>query len=68
MKMTEADPRNAASVFEQRQATEPEVNTGTGRHPLTPGPTRDPTHPGSRACRFVPDLPFVHLAPRQVER
>jgi hypothetical protein len=39
--MTEADPRNAASVFEQRQATEPEVNTGTGRHPLTPGPTRD---------------------------
>ena len=43
-----------ANVDASPPATEPEASTGTGRHPLTPGPTRDPTHPGSRACRYVP--------------
>ena len=43
-----------ANVGASPPATEPEASTGTGRHPLTPGPTRDPTHPESRACRYVP--------------
>ena len=35
---------------------------GNSPSPLTPRTNQGPTHPGSRACRFVPDLPLVHLA------